>query len=227
MFKRYAIYYTPSEGALAEFGAAWLGWDMAKGAVVAHPAIAGLPAPVHEITQAPRRYGFHGTIKPPFRLADGHDPDALAVALDALCRIYAPVTLAGLELSRLGGFLALVPRGDAAALGALAAQVVAALDAFRAPLLTAELDRRRQADLTQLQDAYLERWGYPYVMEAFRFHLTLTSRLEPDALAATEAALAPHLAPLLPAPFEIRDLTLVGEAGDGMFHTLHRFALSG
>ena len=32
--------------------------------------------------------------------------------------------------------------------------------------------------LTPRQRGYLERWGYPYVMEDFRFHMTLTGRLD-------------------------------------------------
>jgi hypothetical protein len=30
----------------------------------------------------------------------------------------------------------------------------------------------------QRQRNYLDRWGYPYVMEEFRFHMTLTGRLD-------------------------------------------------
>ena len=37
---RFAVYYTPHRGALAEFGAAWLGWDIASGKSVAHPQLA-------------------------------------------------------------------------------------------------------------------------------------------------------------------------------------------
>lgn len=65
-FRRYGLYYTPRPGALAEFGAAWLGWDPVAGQSMAHPAIDGLPRDISEITASPRKYGLHGTIKPPF-----------------------------------------------------------------------------------------------------------------------------------------------------------------
>ena len=81
VFTRFAVYYAPEPGPLADFGAAWLGWDATAGSARAHPDIAGLPRPVAEITQTPRKYGFHGTVKPPFRLAPGSTPEALAADL--------------------------------------------------------------------------------------------------------------------------------------------------
>ena len=69
-FKRYAVYYAPEPGAFANFCARWLGWDAITGAEVAHAEVAGLPCPVSELTETPRKYGFHGTLKPPFHLSD-------------------------------------------------------------------------------------------------------------------------------------------------------------
>lgn len=226
-FRRYAIYYAPEPGPLAGFGAAWLGWDPEAGAEAAHPQIAALPRPVAELTETPRKYGFHGTIKPPFRLAEGQSVEALHEAAQALCARLAPVTLEGLELSRLGAFLALTPKGDAGTLAALAAKVVQALDDFRAPPTEAEIARRNPGKLNPAQRALLEKWGYPYVLDEFRFHLTLTGKLDSTEAEAVEAALAPVVAPLLPVPFRVGSLCLFGEAEDGRFHLLHRYTLSG
>ena len=226
-YHRYAIYVTPRPGPLAGFGAAWLGWDLVAGAPCPHPDLPGLPRPVAEITATPRKYGFHGTIKPPFRLAAGCDAAALAEDLAAFCAGTAPVVLAGLELRRLGRFLALCPVGETAALEALAAAAVARFDRFRAPPEPAELARRRAQRLTARQEALLQRWGYPHVMEEFRFHMTLTGLLPPADLAAVEAALAPRLALLLPAPFTVEALTLLGEDGEGRFHQIARVPLAG
>jgi len=226
-FKRYAIYYAPEPGPLATFAAAWLGWDPERGAEVAHPAVAALPRPVAELTETPRKYGFHGTIKPPFRLAEGQSIEALHAAAGALCARLAPVTLEGLELSRLGSFLALTPKGDAGALAALAGTMVQELDSFRAPLSEAEMAKRNPGKLTPAQRALLETWGYPYVLDEFRFHLTLTGKLSGDEAEAVKAALAPVVAPLLPVPFRVTSLCLFGEAEDGWFHLLHRYTLSG
>lgn len=226
-YTRYAIYYAPEPGPLADFGANWLGWDAATG-TERHPLhLPGLPLPATQITETPRKYGFHGTIKPPFRLAEGKTAEALHQEAAALARRLSPVTLEGLQLSRLGQFLALTPTGSATALASLAAHAVMELDAFRAPPSEAEIARRRPDRLNPTQRALLTRWGYPYVMEEFRFHMTLSGPLPDAACEATKAALTPVVAPLLPRPFEVRSLCLFAEAGDGRFHILHRYTLSG
>lgn len=226
-YERYALYWAPDPGPLAEFTAAWLGWDAAGGCAVDHPDLPGLPLPVAEITAAPRIYGFHGTVKPPFRLAPGTEAAALHRAAAALCARAAPVTLPRLALHRLGGFVALTPVGEAGALAALAAEVVANLDPFRAAPTDAEIARRRPDRLTDRQRAHLARWGYPYVMEDFQFHLTLSGDLPEAEARAVAAALDPVLAPMLPRPFRVDSLCLFGQGGDGMFRQLHRYTLSG
>ena len=108
-FKRYAIYYLPEPGPLAAFGAAWLGWDAASGQDMAHPRIDGLPLPVEHITDTPRKYGLHATIKPPFRLAPGTTENALNDALAAFCADQPPVTLDGLDLAQAWPLSGLAP----------------------------------------------------------------------------------------------------------------------
>ncbi|MBY6067406.1 DUF1045 domain-containing protein [Leisingera aquaemixtae] len=225
-FTRYAIYYAPpADEAWSRFGASWLGWDLETGRSLPHPDIAELD--VAAITAVPRKYGLHATLKPPMRLAEGQTQAALEAACAELAATQKPVILEGLHLARLGSFLALRPTGDETALNALAAACVTELDRFRAPASEAELDRRRTAGLTPQQDHNLSRWGYPYVLEQFRFHITLSGKLPKQELPAVEDALSTHLIPLLPAPLVIRDLALMGEAPDGNFHIIHRYALSG
>jgi putative phosphonate metabolism protein len=225
-FTRYAVYFTPPPGDLADFGAAWLGWDGVRGQAVAHPEVPGLPAPVAEITETPRKYGLHATIKPPFHLAEGQGEAALVDAFARFCAGQAPVTLEGLQIAALGRFLALVPMGDQAGLNDLAARAVAAFEPFRAPLTEAQLARRRAGGLTPEQDALLLRWGYPYVMQAFRFHITLTGKRPKAELAGVKAALEARLGPLVLRPFVIDALSLVGEDRQGRFHLIHRHTLT-
>ncbi|WP_321364955.1 DUF1045 domain-containing protein [uncultured Celeribacter sp.] len=224
-FKRYAVYYAPAPGPFAEFSARWLGWDAFEGVELPHPVVDGLPLPVSEITATPRKYGFHGTLKPPFRLT-GTRAELMA-DLEAFASAHKPVVLEGLTLTRIGGFLALTPLGDLSALETLAGEVVATLDPHRAQPSETELARRRAAGLSARQEALLSQWGYPYVMEEFKFHLTLTGKLTEAQAEATAKALTPEITPLLPRPFEIKDLCLFGEAEDGRFHLLHRYTLSG
>src|SRR5690606_3868021 len=212
-------------GDFADLASQWLGWDAEAGEARARPEW-GLCAA--GITGEPRRYGFHGTIKPPFRLAAGQSPGALRAALQMLAARLAPVTLPGLQLRNLDGFLALVPEGDEAPLRALASEVVRGLEPFRAPLTEAEIARRRPESLTPRQRALLAEFGYPYVMEEFRFHLTLTDRMEPALARQAAEILQGHFAPVLPQPFTIRELCLFGEASEtGQFHLLHRAPMSG
>ncbi len=222
--KRFAVYYAPAPGAFADRAAAWLGRDAVTGAERAQPDL-GLPAA--EITRDPRRYGFHGTIKPPFRLSAGVTPDDLHDALTGLAARQQPVVLDGLRMQTLDGFLALVPNGDVAPLQALAAAVVRDLDPLRAALSDAEIARRRPERLTPHQRGLLDQWGYPFVMDQFRFHLTLTDRLDAAMAAQAVAVLGAHFAPVLPRPFVIHDLCLFGEPADGQFRLLHRYDLTG
>ncbi len=223
-FKRYGLYVVP-EGPFFDAGSSWLGWDSMAGVAVAHPVVANLPEPPDALTATPGKYGFHGTIKPPFYLAPGTTVPALDRAARAFCAGRAPVVVPALKVCRMDGFVALKPSEWSDALADLAGAAVAALDAFRAPPSDAELARRRKAGLTNRQDKMLQTWGYPYVMEEFRFHMTLTGRT--DNVEAVRAALAVHFAPILPEPFVIDSLALMGEAVDGAFHVVHRYALSG
>ncbi|MGJ8546038.1 MAG: DUF1045 domain-containing protein [Sulfitobacter sp.] len=225
MFTRYALYYSPPPGPLADFGAHWLGWDLAQGIAAVQPQVPGLD--LAQITEVPRKYGFHGTVKPPFHLAEGKTADELSAAAEALCARLPAVALQGLELTALGRFLALTPVGDASALGEVAAAVVKGLDGFRAPMDAAELAKRRGKGLPPLQDQYLRDWGYPHVLEAFRFHLTLTGKCDKAVLAQLRAVLPGMLAPVLEGPLRIDSLTLAGQRADGMFAQIRRFALRG
>jgi hypothetical protein len=223
-FRRYAVYYTPPPGALADFGAGWLGWDVARGARA--PRTMALEG-AEEITATPRRYGFHATLKPPFRLAGGRTLAELRSAVAEVATATPAVRGARLHLAHLGAFLALVPDSDHAPFSRLGDAMVRGLDAFRVPPSDAEVTRRRAAGLTPAQDAHLLQWGYPYVFEEFHFHMTLSGKLDPATAARVEAALAPVLTEVVPDPFEIADVTLAGEDEDGYFHALHRYTLSG
>lgn len=225
-FARYGVFFTPQPGALADFGAAWLGWDSAAGVARAHPDLPGLPVPVADLTERPRKYGFHGTIKPPFRLAPGTGAAGLDAALATFCTHTAPVTLDGLQVARLGGFVALVPVGSVDALARLAAAAVETLDGFRAPPTAADIARRDPDRLTGRQRDLLARWGYPYTHDEFRFHMTLTGPLGAQADAVC-AALDPVVTPLIPRPFRVDALTLVGADAQDRFHQIARYPLTG
>ena len=122
MSGRYAIYFAPLAGSdLARFGDRWLGRDVETGKAVPQPVLDGLDADrLRALTEAPRHYGFHGTLKPPFHLAKGCDVDDLRRAMAGFAARQAAFEIAALQLREIGDFLALVPADPAPALSHLA-----------------------------------------------------------------------------------------------------------
>lgn len=235
-FRRYAIYHAPAPGMFAQAAARWLGWDAQTGRPVEQPDLPDMPLALHDLTHNPRRYGFHATLKPPFRLADGLDEGALVAAVKDLARQLAPVVMPGLRPIRHCGFVALVPdvAGGTTApqagpeqLNQLAARVVIDLDGLRAPLTQAEIARRNPHLLSPRQRALLDLYGYPHVLEAFRFHMTLSDGLDDATAAAVLPHAQAHFADVLPRPFIVDALSVFGEDDEGRFHLVHRVALAG
>ncbi|MDF1749999.1 MAG: DUF1045 domain-containing protein [Alphaproteobacteria bacterium] len=227
-FKRYGIYFGPRpHEPLHDFGKSWFGTDPETGSAVSAIPLPGYSEGEHaHLIKAPKHYALHGTVKPPFFLADGMDYDGLKQATAELAATLHPITLSPLTLKDLNGFLALCPVEAPATLNALARRCVTELDSFRRPALESEIEQRRAVGLTANQDANLLRWGYPYVLNDFRFHITLTSRLSEADRVKTAEALEHRIAPLLSAPIQIQDLCLYGEPEDGSpFRVIDRISL--
>jgi hypothetical protein len=130
------------------------------------------------ITRSPRKYGFHGTLKPPFALASGQTPKALFQAVEGFSCKRQAFYLPPLRPVVLDGFVALIPKASCPEMHQLADDCVRFFDPLRAPSTAEELDRIRTHGLTDSQEANLIRWGYPYVMSDYRFHLTLSGRIQ-------------------------------------------------
>jgi putative phosphonate metabolism protein len=178
-FPRYAIYYAPPAGtALDALGANLLGYDAWTGTDLAFPEQITKTVPDwRELTGDPRKYGFHATLKAPFALAAGHSEDDLLVACATFAATPRPLPVITPIVGAISGFIAVVPTEPPSDLYRLASDCVADFDGFRAPLTADDRARRNPAALTPRQCDYLDRWGYPYVWEEFRFHMTLTGRL--------------------------------------------------
>jgi putative phosphonate metabolism protein len=206
---RYAIYFAPPEGsALERVCSAILGRCASTGTALQQPAIPGIePTRLVELTASPRHYGLHATLKPPFFLAEPHDEAALLQCVALIAAKMRAFDLPGLELSSLGSFLALTLTASCPELEDLARICVTAVDHFRHPPAPEELARRRAKGLTMNQERLLGLWGYPYVLEEMRFHLTLTGTIhDPEERERIRAALAPLLAPVLHTPVPVRDI---------------------
>ncbi len=216
---RLALYFAPEPGtALHRIGPRLLGRDAESGAEVDQLSLPGVKAArFAELTESPRLYGLHGTLKPPFRLARGHTEAELVVSARRFASQLKSFTFPGLRLSKIDGFLALTPSGLCPEIDAIAAACVSGFDAYRAPSSREELQRRRAAGLTPGQEAMLERWGYPYVMQHFWFHISLTGRIEdPEEFRRVEAGLASLTIEVRSEPLEVRSLCVFRQGSPGM-----------
>ena len=178
-YQRYAIYYAPAQASdLDRFGAGLLGYDAFGCHDLPFPADVLQAAPDwQELTADPRKYGFHATLKPPFSLAPGKTEADLFAACSAFAATPRAIPVFTPVVGSISGFIAVIPAEPPRDLIRLAADCVTVFDSFRAPLTDADRARRNPSRLTPAQRDHLDRWGYPYVMDDFRFHMTLTGRL--------------------------------------------------
>lgn len=227
---RYAIYYTPERNdPLARVAERWLGRSAFGEGAPAPTAVGSFSAAeIAFHTAAPRRYGFHATLKAPFHLAEGKSEGELIRALARFTAEREPFVVERIELARLDGFFALVPAAPCPALDQLASDVVTEFEPFRAPLTPDELERRNPDSMTPSQLKNLHKWGYPYVLNEFRFHMTLTGRVPAGEAARMEVAIDSFFGPLLLEPLEMSSLALFAEPETGApFHIQSFHALGG
>ncbi|MCW1995966.1 putative phosphonate metabolism protein [Bradyrhizobium diazoefficiens] len=181
-FPRYAIYFAAgADSALTRFGAKLLGYDAYTGDEVPFPPEALHVAPDwRDVSADPRKYGFHATLKAPMALTPGSTEAELMAACATFAETARPIPAIRPIVDTISGFIAVIPAEPVDALQQLAADCAREFDSFRAALTAEDRARRKPAKLTERQRDYLDRWGYPYVMEEFRFHMTLTGRLDAE-----------------------------------------------
>ena len=227
---RYAVYFAPpAESSLWSLAQRWLGRDCERDAMLEPPEVDGWTREeIAAVTESPRRYGFHATLKPPFRLA----PDlALRDLHDKLAGFAAgrqAFVAPPLKVSAIGPFLALTLSQPAPQVQALADAAVKELDELRAPLSQQDLERRLGKGLTPRQENYVHRWGYPYVFEDFRFHMTLTGPIqETERRERLQSQLAALFRPELGSPVPVGEISLYSqENSERPFLLVDRFRLA-
>jgi len=223
---RCAIYFIPPrEHPLCALAGAWLRRDPYTGLRI-DTLTTSLGEERHAaVTAAPRRYGFHATIKAPFRLAEPWTVEDVASSLDDFT-LNAPSFGLDLGISEIGEFFAYVSRVPSDELSELADQIVTAFDPFRAPLDETDLARRNLDRLPAEQRHNVMTWGYPYVFDQFRFHMTLTGALSPSDMPTVRDALDAHFG-TAPYRVDVSQLVLAVEPAAGapfVIHSVHRFA---
>jgi hypothetical protein len=192
---RYALYWCPDPASdLWRWACRWLGRDPLSGV-----EYAGDPAR-RPLVEEPQRYGFHATLKPPFRMRPDKDPAGFMAAVEAFAMAREPFVAPPLELAQLGGFLALPD--------------------------PPELARRRARGLDPIEEANLRAWGYPYVLDRFRFHLTLTGHLADSR--QVKAQLAADTAAFCKEPLKVDALAVFEQPAEGEpFRLTARFPFRG
>lgn len=227
---RYALYFTPAAtDSLTLAAARWLGRNAFNGAALVQPAIAEFaPDALASLTADPRRYGFHATLKAPFELAEGHTEAELVSEVVRFAEEMEAFEIPEVVVGRLGSFFALVPGEECEPLQTFAGEVVRRFDRFRAPLSSADIARRKPEELSSEERQNLVQWGYPYVFDTFRFHMTLTGRVPADEMPAMEQALVRQFAEFHGRPLSISGISLFREPSRGSDFTMHSlFPLGG
>lgn len=227
--ERVAIFIAPPEDhPWWEFGSRWLGRDVLSETPPPPLTIpAEARATVAVAATAPRRYGFHGTLVPPFALAPGTTIDGLCDAVQGVVRGREAFDVQ-LAIRELRGFMALVPDPPEPRLDRLAADLLHAVNRFRAPEPPEQQSKRDRPGLTPEERRMLQGWGYPYLLETFRFHMTLTGALDAETLPRILPILREALGTLPSRPLPVRDVCLFHQPSrDAPFRLRDRFGFEG
>jgi hypothetical protein len=177
---RHAAYFAPALNSQAwDLGSQWLGRCASNSTHLEQPRFENISSELFDqLTYTPRLYGWHATLKAPFELNTNTRLEELRTAFKQLAHNTEGTFHLPLKLIELGDFLALVPSQPSTELQKFAAMCVQELHSFALPLSESELQRRTGAGLTARQKELLNEWGYPFVMDQFQFHLTLSGSLK-------------------------------------------------
>ena len=246
---RYALYFIPEpKTLLAALGSALLGRDSETGQDIAQTVLPGFsPERLRGLTADARRYGLHATLKAPFFLKPGQTEQSLLEAATSFLRGRKRMVLPRIAVTRIGSFFALAPvretqeeRVAVGGVNAFAAEVLSFFDAFRAEPSEQEIARRKPHTLSARQRELLAAWGYPYVLDEYRFHITLTDSIDDQADAARmeariEAGLHGYFSALAAMPLHITGICVCRQdmrnhepgahPGSNAFTLLQRFTM--
>ena len=224
-YKRYAIYYAPIENCeLDVFGKCWLGWDPYKGVEITKSYPPKLPnlQKFSRFVLAPKQYGFHGTIKAPFRLKDGYTYNDLENKVGEISKQIHSFHLDKLIIKKLGYFIALIPTNNLK-VNEVSNKFVEGLDYLRDELSENEIKKRNPIKLTSRQKKMLFKWGYPYVFNEFKFHLTLTSKLNIEEIDDVFKSLQNILTQFNLIKINFNSVCIFGQKSDEKFYFIKRF----
>lgn len=173
---RYAICYAPEKNSpLNSFGQTWLGRDVRTGNRIDQPEVEGVYSQeLRNIVSPAAFYGFHGTLKPPFYLPVPELEEKLISDIQAFAASEKSFHLPRLTVARIGRILVLEPERSSDPINRLAERCVRHFDSYRRSSSCEDSDDRASSRLSSTQQENIIKWGNPYVMDEFKFHLSLT-----------------------------------------------------
>lgn len=230
--ERYAIYFTlPCDDPLYQLATLWLGYDVCTGRTIEdveknifHPDLKALA----KFATTPKRYGFHATLKAPFRLHQNKTIEELKLALGEFSSQYPAFKCKPLKIKKTNDFLALKPIKPSKKLDKLASDCVRTFDEFRAPLNESEIAKRNPEYLTARQRELLDEWGYPFVMDEFHFHMTLSNKLNKEDSKIVKSCLKELFRSFLGKPFWVDHIYLFHQSDNQEpFKLIEQYSLDG
>ena len=227
---RYAIYYSPeSRTPLWSLGTGWIGRDvLSDRRVEPQHRVQVSELERQALTATPAHYGLHATLKAPFELCYGYDYVDLRRKMLDFCARRERFSLPLLMLKNMDDFVALVACSPSPMIDRLARDCVEEFDAFRQPMTAHELSLCNSRPMTRQQYDLLIKWGYPYVMETYRFHITLSNRTFLDQCNRVIEGLGPELERVNAKGVEFDGLCLFyQESRNRPFIFLERFPFAG
>ena len=234
-YSRYAIYYAPpKESNLEEFGRYWFGWDPLNAKLINNKhrinylnrfGIKNL-INIDKNVLIPKKYGFHGTLIPPFKLNKNYSTNTLFKKTEEIAKKFKKFKFYKFKLKKINNFYAFVQNKKNNNINKLSNRLVRELFKFRSPLTKKEIDRRNPSKLSKLQLNILYKWGYPYLMSEFNFHMTLASEVTGNKLYLELKKIERNKEIILNEINNFDKIYIFGENQKGMFENLENFSLS-
>ena len=234
-YKRVAIYFLPKKNSsLENFGKNLLGRDINKKKKISltrrqkYFISRGFTFfdELKDYCEQPAKYGFHATLKAPFRLKRNVKTKNFYDVISHIAAQHSRFKIKGLKIVYSKKFTFITSRKPNKLLRNLENDLVKHLDTFRAELNKTEIKKRIPDSLTFKQNKYLKEWGYPFVFDQFKFHMTLMNQNNNKLSNKQKLELEKLIYKISNNVIEFNEISLLGENKNGHFEEIKRFKLN-
>ena len=234
-YKRVAIYFLPKKNSsLENFGKNLLGRDINKKKKISltrrqkYFINRGFTYfdELKDYCEQPAKYGFHATLKAPFRLKRNVKTKNFYDVISHIAAQHSRFKIKGLKIVYSKKFTFITSRKPNKLLINLENDLVKHLDTFRAELNKTEIKKRIPDSLTFKQNKYLKEWGYPFVFDQFKFHMTLMNQNNNKLSNKQKLELEKLIYKTSNNVIEFNEISLLGENKNGYFEEIKRFKLN-